>query len=311
MVKILSIIDDRAGNNSQVIGISNLLASYLGSKADLITINIKDNYTESSGDKKIIICAGNKGTKFACSLKSNLKNSIVITSMWPGFFSAIWCDIIILPEHDSSHLLFNHKIIRVLGAPHKINTQSLEKAKIYLDRRIVGVLIGGSHKSGKFTKEMALELCDILKRKFAEEKCFYMISTSRRTGDEILDIIIQELSEIGVSVYKSSDLSEYIYDYRDTSVQNPYMEILANADEIICTGDSISMMSEAIATKKPLYIYYNNILAGKKHLEMIKKILSNGYGFDILNKENNSNKFQTYDLMSDLLEKLLRKLNLD
>ena len=37
--------------------------------------------------------------------------------------------------------------------------------------------------------------------------------------------------------------------------QNPYLGILAHADCFIVTGDSVNMVSEAIATGKPVHVF--------------------------------------------------------
>ncbi len=40
----------------------------------------------------------------------------------------------------------------------------------------------------------------------------------------------------------------------DGEGDNPYLSMLANADAIIVTGDSVNMVGEAIATAAPVYV---------------------------------------------------------
>jgi mitochondrial fission protein ELM1 len=40
----------------------------------------------------------------------------------------------------------------------------------------------------------------------------------------------------------------------DGEGENPYLSMLANADAIIVTGDSVNMVGEAIATAAPVYV---------------------------------------------------------
>jgi hypothetical protein len=47
----------------------------------------------------------------------------------------------------------------------------------------------------------------------------------------------------------------YVYRYGIDAGDNPYLGILATADELIVTSDSIAMLSEAVAAGKPLSIY--------------------------------------------------------
>ena len=46
-----------------------------------------------------------------------------------------------------------------------------------------------------------------------------------------------------------------LYRWRPRDADNPYFAILALADEIIVTADSISMIAEACATGKPTYLF--------------------------------------------------------
>ena len=46
-----------------------------------------------------------------------------------------------------------------------------------------------------------------------------------------------------------------LYEWRPGATDNPYLGCLAVADALVVTGDSESMLAEAAATSKPLYIY--------------------------------------------------------
>jgi hypothetical protein len=50
--------------------------------------------------------------------------------------------------------------------------------------------------------------------------------------------------------------SHYFFQWSPHAADNPYFGYLALADAIIVTGDSISMLTEACATCKPVYIFY-------------------------------------------------------
>ena len=72
------------------------------------------------------------------------------------------------------------------------------------------------------------------------------ITTSRRTSKEGAKILQQ---------YLFSDDVFFAYKYGLPAAENPYLGMLANADCLIVTGDSVSMCSEAVSTGKPVYIY--------------------------------------------------------
>jgi mitochondrial fission protein ELM1 len=68
--------------------------------------------------------------------------------------------------------------------------------------------------------------------------------TSRRTGPEATAALRSALGEAG-----------HLHEWRPGEVDNPYMGHLALADAIIVTGESESMLAEAAAAAKPLFIY--------------------------------------------------------
>jgi mitochondrial fission protein ELM1 len=68
--------------------------------------------------------------------------------------------------------------------------------------------------------------------------------TSRRTGPEATAALRRALGDAG-----------HLHEWRAGEIDNPYMGHLALADAIIVTGESESMLAEAAAAAKPLFIY--------------------------------------------------------
>jgi mitochondrial fission protein ELM1 len=69
-------------------------------------------------------------------------------------------------------------------------------------------------------------------------------TTSRRTGQGAAE-----------ALEKALGASSYVHLWRPGQQDNPYLAYLALADAIIVTGESESMVAEAAATGKPVYIY--------------------------------------------------------
>lgn len=69
-------------------------------------------------------------------------------------------------------------------------------------------------------------------------------TTSRRTGSEAAEALRQGIGDAHV-----------VHLWRPEQPDNPYLAYLALADVIIVTGESESMLAEAVATGKPVYIY--------------------------------------------------------
>ena len=70
-----------------------------------------------------------------------------------------------------------------------------------------------------------------------------MISTSARTSSAVIDVFEREIT-----------VPHVLYRWRPNDVENPYFGILALCDDLVVTADSISMLSEACATGKPVWM---------------------------------------------------------
>ncbi|VAW72502.1 DUF1022 domain-containing protein [hydrothermal vent metagenome] len=70
-----------------------------------------------------------------------------------------------------------------------------------------------------------------------------LVSTSARTRSSVIDIFEREIS-----------LPHVVYRWRPDDSENPYFGMLALCDDLIVTADSISMLSEACATGKPVWM---------------------------------------------------------
>jgi mitochondrial fission protein ELM1 len=71
-----------------------------------------------------------------------------------------------------------------------------------------------------------------------------LVSSSARTPPEAIAAFAAQ-----------ADVPMQLYRFRPNDPENPYLGFLAVADEIIVTADSISMLSEAYATGKPVHMF--------------------------------------------------------
>ncbi len=113
----------------------------------------------------------------------------------------------------------------------------------YMPRPRIALLVGGDSGKYVFTAEKARNLGRAA-RVFAESQGgSLMLVDSPRTPLAAGDVV-------------QAQLREQDFCFRWGSGQdNPYQGILATADAFIVTGESMSMLAEAIATTKPLYIF--------------------------------------------------------
>jgi uncharacterized protein len=153
-------------------------------------------------------------------------------------------DLIVAPRHDPAP---GENVFRTLGAVHRVTQAKLETDRVRwapvfaaLPRPLIAVLIGGDNSVYRLTEASFAALCDRLVA-LAKSGVGLAITPSRRTGDAQRAMLQKRLA----------GLPAYIW---DGTGDNPYFGMLGTADAILVTADSVSMISEAAATGKPVHI---------------------------------------------------------
>jgi len=134
---------------------------------------------------------------------------------------------------------------------HGVTPQRLDAARdqwadtfAHLPRPRIAVIAGGH--SGPFTlgplaaSRLARQVSAIARQNGGS----LLVSTSSRTSDEAVAAL-----QAGI------DVPNYFYRWQPTDPVNPYFGMLAVADRLVVTGDSIAMLSEACATGRPVQIF--------------------------------------------------------
>jgi uncharacterized protein len=130
---------------------------------------------------------------------------------------------------------------------HNVATEKLDIAAhnwshtfSHLPKPWTALLIGGKSGPYTFKPDTAMRLA----RATQKFKGSLLVTTSARTPADVTDVLRGALPN-----------PNYFHDWRDKSVENPFFGFLALADDFIVTGDSISMLSEACATGKPVVMF--------------------------------------------------------
>jgi|SRR5215469_9263497 len=159
----------------------------------------------------------------------------------PSYF-----DLVIAPLHDE---LRGDNVIRTVGALHRIRAEKLAAAAEALRQRVVpigppfiGVLIGGANGVYRMGEQEILALSARLDEFATREGASLIVTPSRRTGDG------------NIALLGTSLKSERVFLWDGTG-ENPYFGILGLADRLVVTADSVNMISEAVASGKPVYVY--------------------------------------------------------
>ena len=140
-------------------------------------------------------------------------------------------------------------VCRTLGVPNRITPQRLDGFRLpNLQRPKIGLLIGGQSPLYNIPTQLVNRLMDLLLQ-LADEGCYVLLSTSRRTPKEVEEQIATAIQD------RSDDFPITLFAHRASSSPQLKVEhILANSDLVLVTEDSFSMVCEAASSGKPVII---------------------------------------------------------
>jgi len=105
------------------------------------------------------------------------------------------------------------------------------------------VLLGGDSGPFVFTPSRAQGLARWLNERVGKSGGSILVSNSARTPEGVYEAFLDAL-----------DVPVYAYHW-SSDEENPYRGYLAVADQFVVTGESMSMLAEAAAADRPLYIF--------------------------------------------------------
>lgn len=295
MKNIWILLDNRIGSRHQAEGIANYL------NTNKITVTYKElEYTKFAGlpnfirgktllgltEKSkseiaapypdIVLSSTRRTAPIARYIKKQRPNIKLIQLGHIGHTGIKEFDLIFTPEHDKNKLRAPN-IHYTIGCPHFITKEKLENAYkewiekfSHLPHPITAVIIGGAIKGHPFSIENAEELAKSVAHLKETEGGSLLITTSRRTGVDAEKKIMSYLEKYPHYAY--------LWGSKDA---NPYLGFLACSDNLVVTGDSVSMCSEATATEKDLRIFTGKNWLTPKHLRFVQSLYDNGYATNI------------------------------
>ncbi len=280
------LVDDRAGNASQCLGVAEALGlRYLKqdlrytASANLPNFIIGPTFGHLTRDSRVnlaapwpdlVVAAGRRTAPVALNIKQKSGGKTFLAQiMYPGDSGAEDFDLIAVPRHDQMPPQPN--LLEITGAPHRVTASVLADAAAqwrdrlaHLPAPCIALIVGGSTKRRTFTDAMAAELGRLASDMAAGAGGSLMVATSRRTGDAAAALI--DAVAVPSHVYRWGDEGD-----------NPYMGYLGLADAVVVTGDSVSMCSEACATPGPVYIHAPKKLTVLKHARLHQELFEAGY----------------------------------
>ena len=271
-MKVWVLADNRAGNVNQMLGVAEALGcpyerkeirynrwvrlpNWLRGRTFIgLDGQYKKDLTHHLPD--LILSAGRRSFPIARAIKRLSKNKAKIVQLMNPLNGLKDADLIVLPKHDNYQGKAKN-VMQVLGTPHRVTAEKLatEKAiwkdimKQYPPKRL-SLIVGGATKNKPFTFEMADALVQSVKDL---KPASVLVTTSRRTPRRIVERLQKKLPK-----------PCFFYRFGDKA-KNPYFGLLSWADQIVVTGDSMSMCTECCATGVPVFIFAPDEMVSEKH----------------------------------------------
>lgn len=164
-------------------------------------------------------------------------------------------DVVIAPAHDG---LRGRNVITLTGSLNPVDDAWLADARLQfatfaqLPSPRTAVLLGGDSAHARFDPAAFLALAADLDAVLAREGGSVLVTTSRRTPRQVIDAVRQRYAATPGIVWCG-----------EHDGPNPYPGLLAWADRIVCTPDSVNMLSEACATRVPVHVFDPHRVSGR------------------------------------------------
>ena len=171
-------------------------------------------------------------------------------------------DLVVAPRHDFAGTTASN-VLLTSGALHSINRGTLQAARQVWKSEMellpaprLAVLIGGKVTRRWWQRPLSPDLTPNAGRALMASAAAavgnaggsLLVTTSRRTASATCDAIREELS-------RPRDPALPHRAWAPDDSPNPYLGLLGWADSILVTADSVSMVSEACGTGKPVYVH--------------------------------------------------------
>jgi KDO2-lipid IV(A) lauroyltransferase len=229
-----------------------------------------------SGAYDMVVSSGSSlaAVNVAVALDNNAK---AISVMKPGILPFKKFDVVIVPVHDQVSK-YPH-VIEMIGSLNAVTPESLKSDFSELCKRRkelcdcpshpgpkIGFLIGGDSKHYSLNADMLEVVCGQLKMIQKEKNASLFLTTSRRTSLENTQVLKNNfINDSGCKLFV------------EAAVDNPLGTvggIFYLSDVIVVSGESISMVSEALASGKAVIVFKPRALKENNKVKRFLDFLS-------------------------------------
>jgi len=256
---------NRAGDNSQVVGLGEALGWPLVQKkfvhtgyeklvnlpfgGHLLGVVKSESSTLEPPWPDVVISAGRKNEPIARYIRRKADHPVRLVHIGrPWAKLQTWDLVVTTPQYRLPH---DPNVLHNETPLHRITRERLERDAdgwrervAELPRPFIAVLAGGNSGPYPFDRASGERLgaqADALARRLRGS---LLVTTSARTLDETTEALFDGIESPSI-----------LYRWKPNDPDNPFFAFLGLADRVIVTADSVSMMTEACATGRPVYLY--------------------------------------------------------
>jgi mitochondrial fission protein ELM1 len=193
----------------------------------------------------LVIASGRRAVPYVRRIRAVTGGATFTAFMKDPYTGPGTADIIWVPEHDR---LSGPNVVKTLLTPHRVTQAKLAAARAEplgilcrLASPRAAVLVGGNSVNHRFTASDIKGFSERLDR-LARSGVTLMGTSSRRTPPALRDAVATVIARHG----------GYLW---DGAGDNPFISLLALADSVVVTSDSVGMVGEAAATGRPVLVF--------------------------------------------------------
>ena len=225
------------------------------------------NEPDLQGHDLLIAGTGEDTTRLALDLASKIGNplTVFVASILPDELDPDIhrYDLVVAPPHPQ--LLGDH-VLPILGVPNRLPPNPTPPQPVSTAPRLALLLGGNTRYCTGFTVDYAQRLANRLLKQAQLWNGRFIVTNSRRTPEDALHALRNVLAPV----------EESFLDWEQSDPQG-YMNLLEEAEVIFCTGDSLSMCSEASMQGKPLLVTCDEEAMEIYHLQTLHRMVREGH----------------------------------
>jgi len=186
-------------------------------------------------------------------MENSARNVIVLD---PGPLLRNKFDLVVIPRHDVTRALLKRENVVVTDlAPNLIDPAELSALKEEIERKEdpegkalrIGLLIGGDNMHFTFEKPVVDSVVSAVRTACGKTGARLNVTTSRRTPDAAEDVI--------KSAFQDIPFCDMFVSGKNDTDGRTVEKIMAMSDVVIVSGESISMVSEAVSSGRQVVVF--------------------------------------------------------